>query len=107
MKKLLKNESAFAGTLGLWLSDQISDDQKKELQAMFSLDYGGLINACNRYLKRTTKAIRKGYMSLDGFTMKDAENFGALLSSEKLDGQLQSEFSHLLYGADERMKYLK
>ena len=106
MAKLLKNESCFAGTLGLWLSDKISDDQKKELQSMFSLDYGGLVNACNRYMKRTTKAIKKGKMSLDGFTIKDAECFGSLLSSEKLDKELQSELSHLLYGADERARYL-
>jgi hypothetical protein len=107
MKKMLKNEACFAKTLGLWLSDQISDDQKKELQDMFSLDYGGLVNACNRYMRRTTKAIKKGYMTLDGFTVEDAESFGSLLSSEKLDKNLQTELSHLLYGADERAKYLR
>jgi len=106
MAKLLRKESCFAGTLGLWLSGQLSDDQKKELEQMFSLDYGGLVNACNRYMQRTTKAIKKGYMSLDGFTLKDADCFGSLLNSEKLDKGLQSELSRLLYGADERAKYL-
>ena len=106
MKKLLKNEACFAGTLGLWLSDQLTEDQKKELEEMFTLDYGGLVKACNRYMKRTAKAIKKGYMSLDGFTLKDADCFGSLLNSEKLDKGLQSELSRLLYGADERAKYL-
>jgi hypothetical protein len=106
MAKLLRKESCFAGTLGLWLSGQLSDDQKKELEQMFSLDYGGLVNACNRYMSRTTKAIKKGYMSLEGFTLKDADCFGSLLNSEKLDKALQSELSRLLYGADERAKYL-
>ena len=106
MAKLLRKESCFAGTLGLWLSGQLSDDQKKELEQMFSLDYGGLVNACNRYMQRTTKAIKKGYMSLDGFTLKDADCFGSLLNSEKMDKALQSELSRLLYGADERAKYL-
>ena len=107
MAKLLKNEACFAGTLGLWLSDRVSDDQKRELEQMFSLDYGGLVNACNRYMQRTAKAIKKGYMSLEGFTLKDADCFGSLLSSEKLDNSLQIELSHLLYGADERARYLQ
>ena len=107
MKRLLKEEACFAGTLGLWLSDQVSDDQKKELEEMFRLDYGGLVNACNRYLQRTTKAIKKKKMSLDGFTLKDADCFGSLLNSEKLNKELQCELSHLLYGADERAKYLQ
>ena len=107
MKKLLKNEACFASTLGLWLSGQLTDDQKKELEEMFTLDYGGLVKACNRYMQRTTKAIKKGYMTLDGFTVEDAESFGSLLSSEKLDKNLQTELSHLLYGADERAKYLQ
>jgi len=106
MKKLLKDEACFVKTLGLWLSDQVSDDQKEELEQMFSLDYGGLVNACNRYMQRTTKAIKKGYMSLDGFNLKDADCFGLLLSAEKLDNTLQIELSHLLYGADERVRYL-
>jgi hypothetical protein len=105
-KKLLKNEARFAGTIGLWLSDELTDDQKNELEQMFSLDYGGLVNACNRYMLRTIKAIKKGYMSLDGFTIKDAEEFRKLLDSEKLDQSLQNELSHLLYGADERARYL-
>ena len=107
MAKLLKNEACFAGTLGLWLSDQVSDDQKEELEEMFKLDYGGLVNACNRYLLRTTKAITKHKMSLEGFTLKDADCFGSLLNSEKLDKELQRELSHLLYGADERSRYLQ
>lgn len=107
MAKLLKNEAYFASTLGLWLSGQLTDDQKKGLEQMFTLDYGGLVNACNRYMRRTAKAIKKGYMSLDGFTIEDAESFGSLLSSDKLDKELQGELSHLLYGADERAKYLK
>lgn len=107
MAKLLKNEACFAGTLGLWLSDQISEDQKKELETMFQLDYGGLVAACNRYIQRTIKAIRKGYMSMDDFTIEDAEKFRVLIDSPKLDGNLQSELSHLMYDADERAKYLR
>ena len=107
MAKLLKNEACFVSTLGLWLSDQLSVDQKKELEQMFTLDYGGLVCACNRYMRRTIKAIKKGYMSLDEFTLEDAESFTSLLNNEKLDKELQSELAHLLSGADERMKYLK
>ena len=65
MKKLLKNEAYFASTLGLWLSNQLSDEQKKELEQMFCLDYGGLINACNRYMIRTIKAIGNKIVSFD------------------------------------------
>jgi hypothetical protein len=105
-KKLLKDEACFAGTLGLWLSDKLTDDQKRELETMFQLDYGGLVNACNRYMRRTIKAIRKGLMSIEGFTTHDAENFGRLFNSDKLDKKLQNELSHLIYGADERARYL-
>jgi len=74
---------------------------------MFALDYGGLVNAGNRYMVRTIKAIKKGLMSLDGFTMQDAEKFNSLLGSDKLDEKLRNELTHLLYGADERERYLK
>ena len=106
-KKLLKNESCFAGTLGQWLSSDMQEDQRRELEQMFNLDHGGFVNACNRYLRRTAKAIRKGYMSLEGFTVADAECFAKLLDSDKLDKNSQLELSHLLYGADERVKYLQ
>jgi hypothetical protein len=105
-KRLLKKEACFAGTLGNWLSSDMQEDQRRELEQMFNLDHGGFVNACNRYLRRTAKAIKKGYMSLDGFTIEDAESFAKLLDSEKLDKQLQEDLSHLLYGADERAKYL-
>ena len=106
MKKLLKDEACFAGTLGLWLSDKLADDQKKELETMFQLDYGGLVNACNRYMQRTIRAIKRGYMSIEGFTQHDAECFGRLFNSDKLDVKLRNELSHLIYGADERRRYL-
>jgi len=105
-KKLLKDEACFASTLGLWLSGLLTDDQKKELETMFQLDYGGLVNACNRYMERTSRAIKRGYMSMDGFTVADADAFAKLLNSDKLDKRLRNELSHLLYGADERARYL-
>lgn len=105
MARLLKNEAYFVKTIGLWLSDEMPDSQKKELEQMFKLDYGGLVNACNRYMQRTTKAIMKKKMSLDGFTLEDANCFASLLSSDKLDKDLQMKLSHLLYGADERAHY--
>jgi len=105
MKKLLKNESCFVGSLGMWLSDKLTDDQQQELETMFQLDYGGLVNACNRYMERTIKAIKKGYMSLEGFTVADADAFAKLFNSDKLDKRLRNELSHLIYGADERARY--
>lgn len=105
-KELLKNEACFAGALGMWLSDKLPNEQKKELETMFNLDYGGLVNACNRYMERTIKAIKKGYMSLEGFTVSDADSFAKLFNSDKLDRKLQDELSHLMYGADERARYL-
>jgi hypothetical protein len=44
-------------------------------------------------------------MSLEKFTLQDAESFGLLLSSDELDEGLRDDISHLLYGADERAKY--
>lgn len=40
-KKLLKNEARFAGTIGLWLSDELTDDQKNELEQMPGLWWFG------------------------------------------------------------------
>lgn len=106
-QKLLKNEAHFAQAIGLWLSSDFDDEQKKELDKLFSLDYGGLTNAANRYMTRTIKAIKKGYMSLEGFTIRDAECFRGILDSDQLDEKLQNELSHLLFGADERKKYFQ
>jgi len=105
MKKLLKEEVCFVETLGLWLSNDLSDDQKSELNLMFSLDYGGLVNACNRYMIRTIKAIGKGIMSFEDFSDKDAEGFSRLLKSKNLDNVLQSLLSRSLElkGPDENL----
>ena len=105
MKKLLKNEAYFASTLGLWLSDQLSDEQKKELEQMFCLDYGGFINACNRYMIRTIKAIGNEIVSFEEFSDKDAECFANLLHSRNLDNVLQGLLSRSLEqkGSDENL----
>ena len=96
MAKKLKNEACFASALGIWLSDQLTDNQRAELEQMFSLDYGGLDKACNRYMQRTIKAIRKGLLSADGFTAEDLASFARLLSSEKLDSALQTQLKNEL-----------
>jgi len=106
-KKLLKNEVCFVNIIGLLLSDQLSDDQKKELEQLFIFDYGALVKAANRYMVCTIKAIKNGCMSMEGFTVQDAENFGIFLGCNKLDEQLRNEFSHLLYGANERERYFE
>lgn len=104
-KNLLKDEAFFAEQLGRSLSPDLPEEEKRIIKIRYGLDYGGLSNFANGYLKRLTKAIRKGRVSMEGFTVKDAESFSGILSSEKLDKKLQSELSHLLYGADERKLY--
>ena len=105
-RKPLKDESYFAGMIALWLGG-IPEAEREELETLFKPDYGGLVNAGNRYMRRTIKAIRHGYMSVDGFGARDAECFGRLFNCDKLDASLRSELSHLIYGADERERYLK
>ncbi len=102
-KKLLKEEVCFAESLGLWLS--LPKEQRSELNQMFSLDYGGLINACNRYMVRTIKAIGKGIVSFEEFSDQDAEGFSRLLKSKNLDNVLQSLLSRSLElkGPDENL----
>ena len=106
-RNLLKNEAKFAENLGQMLSDDLIEEQKREVETLFTLDHGGIVKACNRYMQRTIKAIKKGYISLDVFSIKDAEAFSELFNSNKLDEKLQDELSHLLFGADERARYLK
>lgn len=96
-KKFLKNETCFAGNLGKWLSDELPDKQKKEVEQMFTLDHGGIVAACNRYMQRTIRAIKRVRVSLDGFDQKSAENFNKLLNCSRLDARLRGELSRLIY----------
>ena len=105
MRKLLKDESAFAATMALYASDGLSSEQKKEIKQLFTMDHGGIVAACNRYMERLCKAIEKEKMSLKGFTKEDGEKFALLLNNEKLSKELRDRLSHLIYGADERARY--
>ncbi len=105
MGNLICNESTFARELGRSLSQNLSDEQKRVLQIRYGLDYGGLVNFANAYLRRLSKAIKKRRMSMDGFGFDDADSFAVLLFCDRLDKNLRSELSHLLYGADERRQY--
>lgn len=96
-KKFLKNETCFAGNLGKWLSNELPDKQKKEVEQMFTLDHGGIVAACNRYMQRTIRAIKRVHVSLDGFDQKSAENFNKLLNCSRLDAHLRDELSRLIY----------
>ena len=106
-RKPLSRDSQFFDSIALWLSDNTPAKQKKELETLFTLDYGGLVNAANKYMRSTIKAIKHGYMSLEGFGPYDEACFAHLFNCEKLDKELRSELSHLLYGADERAKYFE
>lgn len=107
MKNQIKNEGNFAKTLGEALSPNLSDEEKRVIDIRYGLDYGGIVNFGNGYLRRLIKAIKKGRMTLEGFETSHAEMFSTILNSERLDSELQNELSHLLYGADERVKYLQ
>ncbi len=96
-QKFLKDETCFAGNLGRWLSDELSEKQKKEVEQMFALDHGGIVAACNRYMRRTIRAIKRVRVSLDGFDQKSAENFSKLLNCSRLDAQLRDELARLIY----------
>ena len=101
---LLKDEANFAKELARSLSPELSEQEKRVIDVRYGLDYGGVVNFANGYLRRIVKAIKKGRVSMEGFSIKDAEAFEGILSSKKLDSSLQLELSHLLYGADERKK---
>jgi len=106
MKNLIKDEANFAKELAHGLSPDLSEEEKKIIDIRYGLDYGGIVNFANGYLRRLIKAIKKGRMSIEGFEGKHAEDFSKLLDSERLDDELQAELSHLLYGGDERKIYL-
>ena len=96
-RKFLTKEAYFAGVLGQWLTDDtIPAEQKEEIATLFLLDYGGLVPAINKYLDRTIRAIKRGHVSLEGFTKEDAECFAKLTGCEKLDAALRSELSRLI-----------
>ena len=105
-KNFVKDEANFAKELSHSLSSNLSKEEKRIIDVRYGLDYGGVVNFANSYLRRLIRAIKKGRMSIEGFTYQDAECFAGLLNSERLDGKLQAELSHLLYGADERARYL-
>jgi len=79
--KALHDETIFVGGIGLWLSGGLPD--QKEIEELFDL-----VKGCNRYMERTIKAIRKGRVSLNGFTSQDKEIFSKLFDSEKLNKEL-------------------
>lgn len=95
--KLLKNESNHSEWVGFWLSDDCPDDQKRDIEEEFKLDYkGGLRGYCNDYMQRTIKAINKGIVSLNEFSILDDEEYSLLLSSNRLNENLQKEFFQLI-----------
>ncbi len=104
-KNLLKNEVDFVRNLTVYLGYNPEDPRRMEMERLCKYDYGSFVDACNRYLLRLKRAIVNRYMSLEKFTLQDAESFGLLLSSDELDEGLRDDISHLLYGADERAKY--
>lgn len=106
MKNLVKNEANFAKELARGLSPDLSEEEKRVIDIRYGLDYGGIVNFANGYLRRLIKAIKKGRMSISGFSTEDAECFSGLLNSDRLDTELQTELSRLLYNADERKVYL-
>ena len=105
-KHLIKDEANFAKELAHSLSPTLSEQEKRVIDIRYGLDYGGIVNFVNGYLRRLIKAIKKNRMSMDGFSTENAKNFSGLLNSKRLDSELQSELSHLLYGADERTQYM-
>lgn len=97
MCKSLKEENGFAKSLAGWMSDDMSDEQKKSLKEAFELDYGAFAEFCNIYLRKTVKAIKKGRLTIEGVDEKSIEGFDALLKSEKLDKQLRQELRDILH----------
>lgn len=81
MAKLLHDETFFVIGISLWLEGNLPDQE--EIEQLFNL-----VDGCNRYMARTTKAIKKGRVSLDGFTIQDKLIFSKLYESKKLDMEL-------------------
>ncbi len=81
MAKLLHDETFFVMGISLWLEGNLPDQE--EIEVLFNL-----IDGCNRYMESTTKAIKKGRVSLDGFTSQDKLIFSKLFNSEKLDKEI-------------------
>ena len=105
MRDLLKQRSAFVASIALYASDDLSPEQKREVEQLFTMDHGGIVAYCNNYMEQLIESIKNKKLSLDGFTREDGYNFSLLLNNEKLSLGLRTELSHLIYGADERAKY--
>ena len=74
-------------------------------EEMLWQEYGGIASYLNGQLRLLMKNIKEKNVSMTGFNIPDAVEFGELLNSPHLDQELCSKLSHLLYGADERKKF--
>lgn len=81
MAKSLHDETFFVMGISFWLEGKLLDQE--EIESLFNL-----VDSCNRYMERTTKAIKKERVSLDGFTSQDKLIFSRLYDSEKLNKEL-------------------
>lgn len=105
MRKL-KDEVEFWSKLAQWTGRNIPKKKIVELKTLFEED-GGLREFVEKEVRRLIVNIKQGKVSLENFTIEDAEKFGKLLNCTAIDQELLNELSHLLYGADERAKYFK
>lgn len=94
MAKSLHEEAYYVEKLVLGLLGKLPEDEQRDFEVLFDLVYEG-----NRYMERTTKAIRKKKVSLSGFTESDKEVFSSLLGILKLDGELRRRFKDELENA--------
>lgn len=105
-RKLLKNETIYVENMSRFVSGQgLTEFEKKEIETLFE-EEGGVVAACNRYMERTIKCIKKQNMSMDGFTVEHAMRWKKLFDNDKLSLKLRTELAHLMYSGDERNRYL-
>jgi hypothetical protein len=100
MAKSLKRDFPFVLTISAWLSGDVPEDQKHDLEVLFGISSTPLEKDCNRFLLRTYKGIVKGVVSIEGLTLKDLEVFDVLLNSKRLNPDLQESLRSVLFKKD-------
>ena len=92
----LRNEVDFVGSLAQLCFGRFPEDQRKKLEDIFCLRSDELVTNFNRWIEKTIDELKKGSISVEGFSFQHEECLSALLDSDKPDGELRKEFKKLL-----------
>ena len=94
----INDEADFAFELAYSLSPDLSEQEKRIIDIRYGLDYGGIVNFGNGYLRKLIKAIHKGRVSVDVMDLFSKIAFTKLILCGRLDEDLRKELQRLLFG---------